>query len=165
MNLNPTTMPAPRASIARRLLRWGLVFLVATSLVAAALGVLAWEGLAHWTDAQGAGLSITINGRDVLSEWDISDWSPADKLQLIAILAAALLAALLALPIALLAGMAALLLVMVGTVGLPLLITLLIAVPIVLAVLSPLILVAWWLVRRIGAPHAGPATATRPVEA
>lgn len=131
--MNTMTMQAPGAT--RRPRRWPWV-LGLSLLIMLALLATAWNGIAALPSVP---VDITIDGERVVSGLDVAGMPPPHKVALVAVAAFSMLAALVLLPVALLAGLAALLVAALLIVGLPLLAV----AAVLLIVLSPLWLLGW----------------------
>jgi hypothetical protein len=117
--------------------RWPLL-LITLLLLAAGAVLLAWGALSALNTVP---VSLTIDGERIFSGLDPAALPPAHKLLLAALLAFALLATLIVVPVALLLTLLGVLVAALAIVGLPLL-----AVFALLALLlSPLLLAGWLL--------------------
>jgi len=115
--------------------RWPLALATLLVLAAGAL-VLAWSGIQALAPVP---LNISVDGERFVEGWALASLSPVHLLLLAALLAFALLALLIIVPMAVVFSVLGLLVAALAIVGLPLL-----AVVAVLAiVLSPLLLLGW----------------------
>jgi hypothetical protein len=153
--MNSSTMPpAPvTGSLATpRRGRWlhRVVWVVLASLALSVLTLLSVLG-----DVLPAPLDITINGTSVASGLDLAVLPAAHKLALAVVVAVALLAALVLALAVLVVTAVALVPVLLLAVGLPVLV----AGVVLLALFSPLVLLAWVLWRALRPPRAATMTA------
>lgn len=123
--------------------RWPLV-LLALLVLAAGAALLAWGAISALNPVP---VSLTVDGERIFSGLDLAALPPAHQLLLAALVAFALLAALIVVPVAMLLTLLGLLVAALAIVGLPLL-----AVFALLAVLlSPLLIVGWLLWKLVAA--------------
>ena len=115
--------------------RWPLAL---TTLVLLALGavLLAWAAVSALNPVP---VSLNIDGEQIFTGLDLASMPPAHKVVLAALLAFAMLAALVIVPVALMLGLVALMVGLLALVGLPLLV----AAAVLAVVLAPLWLLGW----------------------
>ena len=132
---------APGSGSARRWARRALLFLL---LTAAALVALAFmlDGLDFATPVQ-----LSINGTEVLSDFDMDTQTLPVQLVLAVLTFAALLTAVVVVPAVLLLAVFGLVLLALLVVGLPMIVVLVVAV----LLMSPLLLIGWLLWRALKA--------------
>lgn len=144
--MNPNMIPA---ALPRRSRAWGtlaVVFLLLFALAMLAL-VSGMNAIDH------APIQVSINGQPWVGGLELASLPPAHKALVACLIAVAVLAALVIVPLALLVAVLAVVLVLVAAIGLPLLaLVLLMAL-----VLSPLLLLGWLLWRAVR-----PASPTMP---
>ena len=118
---------------------WALLALGALALAALAGVVLAVNAL------HAVPVTLTIDGQRVLEDWQLAQLPPAHQGVVAALVMLALLAALVALPLSLLLGAITAGAILLAVVGLPLLLVLALTA----LLCAPLLMLAWWLWRRL----------------
>ncbi|HEY6132714.1 MAG TPA: hypothetical protein VIW70_01945 [Rubrivivax sp.] len=132
---------APGSRSARRWARRALLFLALAAATLVAL-VFMLESLSFATPVQ-----LSINGTEVLSDFDLDTQTLPAKLVFAVLAFAALLAAALVVPAVLLLAVFGLVLLALLVVGLPMIVVLVVA----LLLMSPLLLIGWLLWRALAA--------------